>query len=227
MQPKVIKYSQRLGDIIRCLPACEYLHKQGHEVFFDCFEQYHGVFEMVSYVKPLKELRLDAEVLDLEIWPNRYVEYRSSGKTWTEFVYAHPTINKASPQEINLDLLDEKPAQGLPSEYNLVAPFGISQGHKRNPLEIIVEARKKLGEKNFFVLCPEGIKINGLECYTAPSILEMARAIRGATELWCINSAPFCMAKAVRKEKKVMFFGQTLEPYTNDNLEIWDAVELG
>ena len=51
MQPKTIKYSQRLGDIIRCLPACEYLHSQGHEVFFDCLAQYQGVFEMVSYVK--------------------------------------------------------------------------------------------------------------------------------------------------------------------------------
>jgi ADP-heptose:LPS heptosyltransferase len=182
---------------------------------------------MVSYVKPLKELRLDAEILDLEIWPNRYVEYRSSEKTWTEFVYAHPTINKASPQEINLDLLDEKPAQDLPAEYNLVAPFGISQGHKRNPLEIIVEARKKLGEKNFFVLCPEGTKINGLECYTAPSISEMARAIRGATELWCIDSSPMVIAKAVRKDKKVMYFPQTLEPYNKDNNEIWDTVELG
>jgi len=227
MQPKVIKYRQRLGDIIRCLPACEYLHKQGHDVFFDCFEQYRGVFEIVSYVKPLKELSLNVEVLDLEIWPNRYVEYRSSGRTWTEFVYAHPTINKASPQEINLDILDEKPAQGLPSEYNLVAPFGVSQGHKRNPLEIIVEARKKLGEKNFFVLCPEGTKINGLECYTAQSIAEMARAIRGATELWCIDSSPMAIAKAVRKDKRVMYFPQTLEPYNKDNNEIWDTVELG
>jgi len=224
MQPKTIKYSQRLGDIIRCLPACEYLHSQGHEVFFDCLAQYQEVFEMVSYVKAGHG---QGEVIDLEIWPNRYVEYRSSGKTWTEFVYSHPSIQKANALNINFDKLDEQKAQGLPDEYNLVAPFGISQGHKRNPLEIIVEARKKLGEKNFFVLCPEGTKINGLECYTAPSIPEMARAIRGATELWCIDSSPMVMARAVRKEKKVMYFPQTLEPYNKDNNEIWDTVELG
>ena len=55
----------------------------------------------------------------------------------------------------------------------------------------------------------------------------MARAIRGATELWCIDSSPMVMARAVRKEKKVMYFPQTLEPYNKDNNEIWDTVELG
>ena len=51
MSVKTIKYSQRLGDVLRCLPAAKYLADQGHEVFFDCFAQYHGVFELTSYVK--------------------------------------------------------------------------------------------------------------------------------------------------------------------------------
>ena len=88
MTAKTIKYSQRLGDIIRCLPACKYLADQGHEVFFDCLPQYHGIFEMVSYVKVGNK----GDVIDLEIWPNKYQEYRFSGKTWTEFVYAHPEM---------------------------------------------------------------------------------------------------------------------------------------
>lgn len=178
---------------------------------------------MTSYVKAGHG---QGEIIDLEIWPNRYVEYRSSGKTWTQFVYAHPSIEKAKPTEINFDLLNDKPAKDLPKEYNLIAPFGISQGHKRNPIDIIVEARKKLGEKNFFVLCPEGAQISGLECYTAPSITEMARAIRGANELWCIDSSPMAIAKAVRKEKRVVYYRQTLEPFAKDNNEIWDTVEL-
>ena len=226
MPTKIIKYQQRLGDVLRCLPACKYLADQGHEVLFDCFDQYHGVFDLVSYVKPLKELRLDAEIIDLEVWPNRYLEYRNSNKTWTDFVYGHPLIEKADKTNIVFDRLNDGPAFGLPKEYNLVAPFGISQGHQRNPLEIIVEARKKLGEKNFYVLCPAGTSIKGLECFTANSVEQMARAIRDAQEFWCINSAPMVIANAVRKEKRVVFYAQQVEPFQHDNMNIWDTVEL-
>ena len=226
MPVKVIKYQERLGDVIRCLPACKYLADQGHEVFFDCFPQYHGVFELVSYVRPSVELRLDADVLELTIWPNRYLEYRNSGKTWTDFVYSHPLIQKADKTNIVFDKLGEEPAEGLSESYNLVAPFGISQGHKRNPLEIIVEARKKLGEKDFYVLCPPEIRIKGIDCYTARNVEQMAKAIRGASEFWCINSSPMVIANAVRKDKKVMFYPQQIEPYHNDNMDLWDTVEL-
>ena len=221
MTAKTIKYSQRLGDIIRCLPACKYLADQGHEVFFDCLPQYHGIFEMVSYVKVGNK----GDVIDLEIWPNKYQEYRFSGKTWTEFVYAHPDINKADPKDILFDKLDDAPAKGLPETYNMVAPFGISQGHKRDPLQIIVEARKKCGGDNFFVLCQEGTEIKGLQTYTAPSIPELARAIRGAEEFWSIDSGQMAIAAGVRKDKKVVYFPQTIEPFAKDNIFIWDSVE--
>ena len=222
MTAKTIKYSQRLGDIIRCLPACKYLADQGHEVFFDCLPQYHGIFEMVSYVKVGNK----GDVIDLEIWPNKYQEYRFSGKTWTEFVYAHPEINKADPKDILFDKLDDAPAKGLPETYNMVAPFGISQGHKRDPLQIIVEARKKCGGDNFLVLC-QGTEIKGLQTYTAPSIPELARAIRGAEEFWSIDSGQMAIAAGVRKDKKVVYFPQTIEPFAKDNIFIWDSVELG
>ena len=223
MTAKTIKYSQRLGDIIRCLPACKYLADQGHEVFFDCLPQYHGIFEMVSYVK----VGSKGDVIDLEIWPNKYQEYRFSGKTWTEFVYAHPEINKADSKDILFDKLNDAPAKGLPETYNMVAPFGISQGHKRDPLQIIVEARKKCGGNNFFVLCQEGTEIKGLQTYTAPSIPELARAIRGAEEFWSIDSGQMAIAAGVRKDRKVVYFPQTIEPFAKDNIFIWDSVELG
>ena len=223
MTAKTIKYSQRLGDIIRCLPACKYLADQGHEVFVDCLPQYHGIFEMVSYAKVGNK----GDVIDLEIWPNKYQEYRFSGKTWTEFVYAHPEINKADPKDILFDKLDDAPAKGLPETYNMVAPFGISQGHKRDPLQIIVEARKKCGADNFFVLCQEGTEIKGLQTYTAPNIPELARAIRGAEEFWSIDSGQMAIAAGVRKDKKVVYFPQTIEPFAKDNIFIWDSVELG
>lgn len=222
MIAKTIKYSQRLGDIIRCLPACKYLSDQGHEVFFDCLPQYHGIFEMVSYVKVGNK----GNVIDLEIWPNKYQEYRFSNKTWTEFVYAHPEINKADPKDIVFDKLDDAPAKGLPETYNMVAPFGISQGHKRDPLQIIVEARNKCGGDNFFVLCPEGTDIQGLQTYTASNISELARAIRGAKEFWSIDSGQMAIAAGVRKDKKIVYFPQTIEPFDKDNIFIWDSVEL-
>jgi ADP-heptose:LPS heptosyltransferase len=108
----------------------------------------------------------------------------------------------------------------------MVAPFGISQGHKRDPLQIIVEARKKCGGDNFFVLCQEGTGIKGLQTYTAPSIPELARAIRGANEFWSIDSGQMAIAAGVRKETKVVYFPQTIEPFDKDNIFIWDSVEI-
>jgi hypothetical protein len=177
---------------------------------------------MVSYVR----VGSKGDVIDLEIWPNKYQEYRFSNKTWTEFVYAHPEINKADPKDILFDKLDDAPAKGFPETYNMVAPFGISQGHKRDPLQIIVEARKKCGGDNFFVLCQEGTEITGLQTYTAPSIPEMARAIRGANEFWSIDSGQMAIAAGVRKESKVVYFPQTVEPFDKDNIFIWDSVEI-
>lgn len=224
MPLKTIKYSQRLGDIVRCLPAAKYLSEKGHEVFFDCLAQYQGIFEMTSYVKAGHR---QGDILDLEVWPDRYESYRNSNMTWTDFVYSHPEIEKADKKNIVLDLLDESPAEGLPKEYNLVAPFGISQGHKRDPLQIIVEARKKLGGENFFVLCPPGVQISGLVTFTASSIPQLARAIRGAKEFWSIDSGQMALAAGVRKDKKVVYFPQTMEPWNNDNIFLWDSVELG
>jgi hypothetical protein len=94
----------------------------------------------------------------------------------------------------------------MPEKYNLVAPFGISQSDKRNPIEIIVEARKQMGEKDFYVLCPEGLAISGLNCYTAPTIADMAKIIRDADGFWTINSSPVILASAVRKGKETIFY---------------------
>lgn len=211
MQPKVIKYQQRLGDVLRCLPACKYLADQGHEVLFDCFEQYHGVFDMVSYAKPMGAIPFDADIIDLEIWPTRYGQFIKSKKPWHEFVYSDPRIKDADKTNIVLDRLDEKPALGLPEKYNLIAPFGLSQTHKRNPLELIQAAAKELGKDNIIILCPPEFQIQGLKTYTASSVEQMAKAIRGADEFWAINSSPIILASAVRRDKKSRFWGEKNE----------------
>ena len=203
MTSKTIKYSQRLGDVLRCLPAAKYLADKGHEVFIDCFAQYHGVFEMTSYVKAGHR---QGDIIDLEIWPNRYEAFIKSKKTWHDFVYSHPEIKGADKTNIILDRLDSERIKGMPEKYNLVAPFGISQSDKRNPIEIIVEARKQMGEKDFYVLCPEGLAISGLNCYTAPTIADMAKIIRDADGFWTINSSPVILASAVRRGKETIFY---------------------
>jgi hypothetical protein len=205
MSLKTIKYSQRLGDILRCLPAAKFLAEQGQEVFFDCQAQYQGVFEMTSYVKAGHN---QGEILDLEIWPDKYEAFIKSKKPWHDFVYSHPEIKGAKRTEIVLDLLDERPAEGLPEKYHLIAPFGISQSHKHNPLEIIQMAAKELGKDNITVLCPPEVRIEGLKTYTAPTIEQLAKAVRGADEFWAINSAPIILASAVRHGKESKFWGE-------------------
>lgn len=205
MQPRTIKYSQRLGDILRCLPACKYLADQGHEVFFDCFAEYHGVFEMVSYVKAGHRQGM---VIDLQIWPDRYEEFIKSKKTWHDFVYSHHSIKDADKTNIVLDTLEKSKAVGLPEKYSLIAPFGISQSYKRNPISIIQDAVKELGKDNIVILCPKEFTIDGLSTYTAPTIADMAKAIRDADEFWGVNSSPIILASSVRRGKINRFWGE-------------------
>ena len=212
---KTIKYSQRLGDILRMLPACKWLADQGNWVYFDCLPQYHSVFDLVSYTRACGSGGDD--VIDLEIWPNRYNEYRNSKKSWSDFVYSHPEIRGADKANIVLDKLDDRPADGLPENYNLVAPFGMSQGYYTNPLDLITRARQTMGKENFYVLCPPEIRIQGLNTYTAPSVEQMAKAIRGATDFWAINSTPIVLASATRRGKITGFFPQKNE-WETDNI---------
>lgn len=208
IQPRTIKYSQRLGDVLRCLPACKYLADQGHEVFFDCFAQYHGVFEMVSYVKAGHR---QGVTIDLEIWPARYEEFINSKKTWHDFVYSHNSIKDADKTNIILDKLEKTPAEGLPSNYVLVAPFGISQSYKRDPTLIIQDAVREFGMDKVIVLCPPEVTIQGLRTYTAPTIQDMAKAIRDAEEFLAVNSSPIILASAVRDGKTSRLYGEKFE----------------
>ena len=220
MQVKTIKYSQRLGDIILCLPACKYLADQGHEVFFECFAQYQGVFEMTSYVKAGHG---QGEIIDLEVWPDRYEAYRKSKKTWTEFVYSEPRIKDADRTNIILDKLGQERAEGLPEKYHLIAPFGISQNTFHNPIGIIQEAAKELGRDNIVILCPPEVRIEGLRTYTASSVEQMAKAIRGADQFWAINSAPIILASSVRRGKESKFWGQKGE-FETDNVPWFEGL---
>lgn len=220
MQIKTIKYQERLGDILRCLPACKFLADGGNQVFFDCLAQYHDVFEMTSYVKAGHN---NGDIIDLQVWPNRYEEYRKSNKSWTDFVYSNPEISKSDKTNIVLDLLGKDRAIGLPDSYNLIAPFGISQGYQRSPIDMIQNAVKDFGMDNVIILCPPGVQIQGLKTYTAPSVEQMAKAIRDADDFWAINSAPIILASATRRDKESRFWGQKNE-WESDNIFQFDGL---
>ncbi len=209
--------------MLRCLPACKYLADQGNDVFFDCLAQYHGVFEMTSYVKAGHR---QGEVIDLEIWPNKYEKFIKSKKPWHEFVYSDPIIRDADKTNIILDRLDSEPAIGLPLKYNLIAPFGISQTYKRNPLELIQTAAKEFGKDNIVILCPPELQIQGLSTYTATSIIEMAKAIRGADEFWAVNSSPIILASAVRRDKTSRLWGEKNEAEVQNVFEFDGLIRM-
>jgi hypothetical protein len=222
MTAKTIIYKERLGDVLRCLPAAKLLSDRGNEVFIDCYDQYEGVFEMVSYCKKGNQ----GDQIDLQIWPTRYDAFRASRKPWHDFVYDHPEIKDAEKTNIVLDRLDDKPAIGLSETYHLIAPFGASQSDYRNPIDIIRKAVNFLGKDSVYILTPPDIKIDGLQTYTASKISEMAKAIRGANEFWTINSSPAILASSVRKGKQTTFFPQR-NGFEADNVWFFDGLTIG
>lgn len=217
MSNKIIRYKKRLGDILRCLPACKYLADQGHCVLFDCLEDYHSLFDIVSYVKPVNKITNDSDIIDLQVWPDKYDDYRQSKKSWGDFVYDNPHIKNADKNNIVLDLLKKEKLENLPERYHLIAPFGISQGYKRDYIELIKNAVNRLGQNNIIVLCEPDCTVTGIKSYTAKNVEQMARAIRDADEFWCINSAPVVLASALRRNKTTRFWGQRNE-WETDNI---------
>jgi hypothetical protein len=204
------------------LPAAKLLADRGNEVFIDCYDQYEGVFEMVSYCKKGNQ----GDQIDLQIWPNKYDSFIQSKKAWHDFVYEHREIKDADKTNIALDRLDDKPAIGLPETYHLIAPFGISQSDKRNPIDIIKKAINFLGKDSVYILTPPDIKIDGLQTYTAGKISEMAKAIRGADEFWTINSSPAILASSVRKGKQTTFFPERGQ-FSIQNVWSFDGLTIG
>ena len=115
-----------------------------------------------------------------------------------------------------MDRIGNERAIGLPEKYHLIAPFGVSQNTYHNPLKIIQEAARELGKDNVIVLCPGDVRIEGIATYTAPSVEQMAKAVRDADQFWAINSAPIILASSVRKGKESKFWGQKGELETDN-----------
>jgi len=213
---KTIVYHQRLGDIINCFPAARHFASQGEEVFIECLPQYASALDLISYAKWTEPGSGEGEILDFQIWPHRYNEYRNSGKSYVDFMYDHPALNGVD-RQIILDRVPSGPPPGMPDQYNLLAPLGISQGWKYPTLDILHKASEMLGD--FIILCEKDYYFYQRH-WTAPNVVELAQAVNHADKFMCINSAPAVLASALRKDRPTYFFPQQ-DQWSQDNIPSW------
>lgn len=204
-------YSQRLGDIIRILPIARHLTAQGHEVYIECLPQYVGIFGAVSYVRPsLRELRESegfGRVIDLEIWPHRYDEFRRSGKSWEDFVFGICPEFSNIHCKPHFDLIDENDglgSYGISRDVCLFSPFGYSQARHYRFSDLLAECRRLASKPIVTLADPAQAKhlvemgFPQNEILRARSQADLPRLLRDAAEVFTINSAPCIIAGAVR-----------------------------
>ena len=184
------------------LPLAKYFQEKGNEVLFECKDEYKDIFNCVSYVKhkPIDAMYENIDfVFNRQIWPWLYDEYRASGLRWEKFVYGG-FCDEALNQKI---LLDRLPICNPTEEYNLVAPFGISQVNRIEPTMVIKKALQMYGIEKMLVLCPtQEIAYGLLVCkgHHCKSISEMITIIKNAKNFLGINSSPAVIASAVRQK---------------------------
>lgn len=201
--------------MLQCLPAAKHL-SQDDEVQIECLPQYAGVLDLVSYAGWVAPGQGKGERIELEIWPNQYNSYRQSRLSWMDFVYQHPAITAAD-RKIVLDRVPNEPPPGLPDQYNLLAPLGISQAWNYPTLDIQHKAEDLMGD--YVILCEAKYYFHKRH-WTAGSIVEMAQAIKHADKFMTINSAPAVLASALRQDRITYFLPQK-ERWAQDNVAPW------
>lgn len=205
-------YHMRLGDIIRILPIARCLASQGHSVYVECLEPYWGLFGCVSYARPARPEDRAAmnygRVIDLQIWPRRYDEYRRSGKPWSEFVFGlFPEFAGLDRRPV-FDLIGEQPMlaeYGIREPVCLFAPMGYSQG-RQYPLGALLDACAERTQHRIVFLVDalqmghlrdQGVPDRDMVCARSPA--HLPRLIRDAADVFTVNSAPCIIAGAVRE----------------------------
>jgi len=209
----LIQYHQRLGDILRMLPLAKLFADRGDEVFFECKDEYADILKCTTYVKH-KKINDAYEKFDYvfnrEVWPLLYEEYRASDRRWEEFVFGGE-FPEAIDKRIVLDNIWMAPDLGV---YDLVAPFGISQMVRRDPLMVVKKAIEMYGKDNLVVLCPNELDINGLKAISCSSVAYMPFLIQKSRNFLGINSSPAIIASAVRESYDLVPTGVYQDDYT-------------
>lgn len=208
----IIRYHERLGDVLRLLPLAKHLPERGEEVFIECKDQYADILKCVTYCKHWKigtEYAESDKIIDRQIWPTRYEEWRKSGKWWEDFVFG-----EIAPEAVGRGIILDNQIIGQDlGDYSLVAPFGISQVVKHDPIEVIRKAVKMYGHENLVVLCPPEIEVGGLRCVSCASLSFMPHLIACADNFLGINSAPALIASAVREKYDLIPTGISQDDY--------------
>jgi len=191
----LIIYHLRLGDILRCLPIAEHFHNLGNEIVFECNEEYHNLFEMVDYCTPCRpdtDRNYFDRVVDLQIWPNRYNDFRTSGKKWADYIWDLIEEGEKIPRDIHLNA----PAICVPpiiQDSVLCFPLGYSQSIKYDTSKIIQLAH--IIANGNPVICV-GKKDFGMREFD--SIETLCAYIAKAKQVVTINSAPTVICSALR-----------------------------
>jgi len=209
----LIQYHERLGDVLRMLPLAKLFSDRGDEVFFECKDEYSDILKCTTYVKhkKIKDLYKNFDyVFNRQIWPLLYDDWRKSEKRWEEFVFGGQ-FPEAVDERIILDNIWLAPDLGT---YDLVAPFGISQIVRHDPLVVVKKAIELYGKDNLVVLCPNELDIQGLKAISCSSVAYLPSLIQRARNFLGINSSPALIASAVRESYDLVPTGVYQDDYT-------------
>jgi hypothetical protein len=208
----LIQYHEKLGDVIRMLPLAKLFADRGDEVFFECKDEYSDILKCTTYVKH-KKINDPYEKFDYvfnrQILPLLYDDWRKSEKRWEEFVFGGE-FPDAVDAGIVLDNIWLAPDIGV---YDLVAPFGISQIVRHDPMGVIKKAVQLYGKDNLVILCPNKLDINGLRAISCSSVAYMPFLIQKARNFLGINSSPSLIASAVRESYDLIPTGVYQDDY--------------
>lgn len=199
----LIKYHQRLGDVIRVLAMARSLDEKGHQVYIECFPEYHSIFKICPYAQPIAPGRAYPPgfkfdyMIDLEIWPNRYHQYRKSGKKWWDFVTnSHPITQGLKWRSPFVEPLPPYPIDN-PQRYCVVANAGFSQMPRIEPSKVSALAQKLY--PNLTTLCLGIGQAHGKETWwTATDLCYLAGLIKNAGAVVTINTSVTYFADALR-----------------------------
>ena len=192
----LIVYHLRLGDIARCLPIAKHFANQGHDVMLECLPEYHGLFEMVDYCKPLYPQNDHSgfhRVINLQIWPDLHEDFCASELGWSDYVYGLFPEGK----DIDRQIVLNSPAIVTPPELKswvLCFPTGYSQDKKIDVRDVITVAHQVANGRP--VLCA-GKAAHGMAEFE--TIEYMCAYIRDAQEVVTINTSTSILASALRK----------------------------
>lgn len=182
----------------------------------ECLPQYASALDLISYAKWVAPGEGEGEILDFQIWPKRYNEYRNSGKAYVDFLYDHPALHGVD-RQIVLDCVPDGPPPGLPDQYNLLAPMGISLAWNYPTLYIQQKATELMSD--YIIMCEKQYYFHKRH-WTAENVVQMAQAIKHADKFMTINSSPAVLASALRRDRPTFFLPQK-EQWAQDNIAPW------